>query len=206
MPKNSQCVLCGSVGEVTKDHLPPKSCFPSPKPNNLITVRACKKCNGGRSLLDNKFSLFLSMAAHGQSLEGRRLWAERARALVSNKALMTEVLAVRTESEDRYRFSLDFAQFEPLFQDIFRGLYYREFRDIYPPDKIFDLTFKKQLSPRDFDLIRRLSRGSVGANMFFYGIGRAAEDPTAAAGIISFYGKFAVTGVCAPINHSHQST
>lgn len=206
MPKNSQCVLCGAIGEVTKDHLPPKSCFPSPKPNNLITVRACKNCNGGRSLLDNKFSLFLSIAVHGQSLERKRLWAQRATALASNKALMREVLSLRTEGEDCYRFSLDFVQFKPLFQDIFRGLYFREFREVYPPDKIFDLTFKEKLDSWDLDLIRRLSPGAVGSNILFHGIGRAAEDPAAAAGMISFYGKFAVIGVCVPSRHSNQST
>jgi hypothetical protein len=97
-------------------------------------------------------------------------------------------------------------QFKPLFQDIFRGLYFREFREVYPPDKIFDLTFKEKLDSWDLDLIRRLSPGAVGSNIFFHGIGRAAEDPAAAAGMISFYGKFAVIGVCVPSRHSNQST
>lgn len=42
----SLCVYCTSPAD-TVDHIPPKSLFPKPRPNNLITVPACKLCNHG---------------------------------------------------------------------------------------------------------------------------------------------------------------
>lgn len=40
------CIYCGKKAAGTKDHVPPKSFFPSPRPSNLITVPCCKMCNG----------------------------------------------------------------------------------------------------------------------------------------------------------------
>src|SRR5687767_11681538 len=39
------CVYCGGTADLTDEHGPPKLVFPAPRPNDLITVRACRKCN-----------------------------------------------------------------------------------------------------------------------------------------------------------------
>ena len=39
------CVYCGGNQNLTDEHGPPKLIFPEPRPSNLITVRACTKCN-----------------------------------------------------------------------------------------------------------------------------------------------------------------
>ncbi len=39
-----ECVYCSEPG-ITRDHIPPKGMFPSPRPDNLITVPACEKHN-----------------------------------------------------------------------------------------------------------------------------------------------------------------
>jgi hypothetical protein len=49
------CAICGKSEAVTRDHIPPKGIFPKPLPQDLITVPACKNCNGGDSSLDEKF-------------------------------------------------------------------------------------------------------------------------------------------------------
>jgi hypothetical protein len=44
-PKHiGQCVYCGLVKPLTKDHVPPKCLFPKPLPP-LITVPSCEECN-----------------------------------------------------------------------------------------------------------------------------------------------------------------
>jgi hypothetical protein len=40
------CTYCGNRNATTADHVPPKSFFATPRPNNLITVPCCKICNG----------------------------------------------------------------------------------------------------------------------------------------------------------------
>jgi len=39
------CIYCGNRKATTKDHVPPKCFFPSPRPANLITVPCCEICN-----------------------------------------------------------------------------------------------------------------------------------------------------------------
>ena len=44
-PRNS-CIYCDGDAD-TRDHIPPKSFFPTPRPSNLITVPSCAACNSG---------------------------------------------------------------------------------------------------------------------------------------------------------------
>ena len=48
---------------MTDDHVPPRSFFPPPLPNNLITVRCCKKCNNVFSLDDEAFLIWITSGA-----------------------------------------------------------------------------------------------------------------------------------------------
>ena len=39
------CIYCGERKATTRDHVPPKCFFSTPRPNNLITVPCCEVCN-----------------------------------------------------------------------------------------------------------------------------------------------------------------
>lgn len=39
------CIYCGENEANEKDHIPPKSFFPEPRPSDLITVPSCSECN-----------------------------------------------------------------------------------------------------------------------------------------------------------------
>jgi HNH endonuclease len=39
------CIYCGKKEPNERDHIPPKSFFPEPRPSNLITVPSCSDCN-----------------------------------------------------------------------------------------------------------------------------------------------------------------
>lgn len=40
------CIYCGATEDLTDDRVPPKNLFPRPRPQSLITVLACRACNG----------------------------------------------------------------------------------------------------------------------------------------------------------------
>ncbi len=40
------CVYCRSPQDLTRDHIPPRSFFPKPRPKDLITVPCCSECHG----------------------------------------------------------------------------------------------------------------------------------------------------------------
>ncbi len=67
------CYLCGSTVKLTKDHIPPKNLFPSPKPTNLATVLCCKKCNEKYTLVDESFRIFVSSTLN-RSKAGQWIW------------------------------------------------------------------------------------------------------------------------------------
>jgi hypothetical protein len=39
------CIYCGRNEANERDHIPPQSFFPKPRPSNLITVPSCSECN-----------------------------------------------------------------------------------------------------------------------------------------------------------------
>lgn len=57
---DNKCIYCGSKKDLTRDHVPPKAFFPSPRPNNLITVPSCKKCNNEFGKDDERIRNLLS--------------------------------------------------------------------------------------------------------------------------------------------------
>ena len=59
--KSGECPFCGKWRVITVDHIPPKSLFPNPRPNNLITVPACKECNVDSSRDDEIFRTFMAI-------------------------------------------------------------------------------------------------------------------------------------------------
>ncbi len=54
------CYLCAAGGKLTRDHVPPESFFPDPKPKDLITVPCCRRCNESYSLDDEAFRLWIT--------------------------------------------------------------------------------------------------------------------------------------------------
>ncbi len=61
--KIGECVYCGKIGEVTRDHIPPKGLFAKPYPKNLITVPSCGTCHSNNPKVsqdDEYFRLVVS--------------------------------------------------------------------------------------------------------------------------------------------------
>lgn len=56
------CYLCGEPA-TTREHIPPKSIFPGPRPLDLITVPACESCNRTASKDDEYFRWLVATAA-----------------------------------------------------------------------------------------------------------------------------------------------
>ncbi|MGD0238272.1 MAG: hypothetical protein ABSC55_27530 [Syntrophorhabdales bacterium] len=64
------CALCGKIGQVTREHVPPKNLYLPPRPRNTITVPVCEPCNHGYHLDDEHFRVYVAIGAK----PGTRLW------------------------------------------------------------------------------------------------------------------------------------
>src|ERR1022692_4959843 len=60
--QKKSCAYCGTTDDLTQDHVPPRNLFPKPRPSNLITVLACRKCNGGAAKDDEYFRMRLCLS------------------------------------------------------------------------------------------------------------------------------------------------
>src|SRR5213078_104682 len=55
-----ECVYCGQVLWLTKDHVPPRCIFPPPLPE-LVTVPCCMHCNRSASKDDEYFRMMVAL-------------------------------------------------------------------------------------------------------------------------------------------------
>ena len=55
--------MCANVGEVNREHVPPKNLFLKPRPTNTITVDLCVTCNHGYHLDDEYFRVYIAAGA-----------------------------------------------------------------------------------------------------------------------------------------------
>ena len=76
--RSPQCVYCGATERLTKDHVPPKNIFPTPRPADLITVPACDPCNKSYEKDDEYFRFAITAPVDlGGNPVASRLWKER---------------------------------------------------------------------------------------------------------------------------------
>ena len=80
------CAFCGSNGILSRDHIPPKGLFPSPRPSNLITVKACMQCNNGTKKDDQYFVNILSLDARSDEGASRGVALKSIRGLNDERA------------------------------------------------------------------------------------------------------------------------
>lgn len=59
--RKGECVYCGKLRQLTRDHIPPKSLFGTPRPNNLISIPCCRNCNEDASKDDEYFKNSLAL-------------------------------------------------------------------------------------------------------------------------------------------------
>jgi hypothetical protein len=72
----ASCAYCGVSPATTRDHVPPKSIFWKPYPDNLTAVPCCIDCNRKWSPLDEEFRTALSILAGVNTAGTQRLWTE----------------------------------------------------------------------------------------------------------------------------------
>lgn len=83
---NMKCYLCGSQQGLTEDHVPAKTFFPKPRPNNLIWVPCCESCHRPLSTDDEAFRTWAMSAKTNNLAAGRLLEQGVLRKTISSSA------------------------------------------------------------------------------------------------------------------------
>ena len=199
------CIYCASIENPAPDHVPPKSIFPKPRPNDLITVPSCLRCNKGFEKDDEYFKMSLGMRADIEHAPGAsalaqqvmRAWDRdeakdftafvhstlRIRPILDNEG--REVGRITGQEIDSQRIGL-------VVRRIAKGLYFHEYRKPLPSGyrvrgvlyDALDQPFRRRL---EIALLGSTPKG-IAKGAFMYAWKQASDDPGATMWLMLFYG------------------
>ena len=210
----NMCAYCGSTDNLTKDHVPPKNLFPEPRPLDLITVPACKRCHSRTSKDDEYFRLKICMSNDVKSHPAASTVLDtvfrsllRSDAAGLRKQVLSDVRWVNLRTTSglyigrRLGYDVDLNRIRCVVERTIRGLYFEEFGKplglnnevrVYTDGDI-ELQPDDVLEQLKQDVLKPLSTCSlrvIGNNVFSYRHQIAKENPLFSFWFLTFYGGF----------------
>jgi hypothetical protein len=202
--KQELCAYCGNPA-TTRDHIPPQNLFTPPRPDNLITVPACKQCNNGVSDDDEVFRNELSFMAgsFGESAKAGERAQTALRGIRRNKAMLVRTVTSARPVERYTQSGLYLGRgyavpLEPGVQQrvitrIVRGLYWHHFNARLENDAQITLVFIDKRRPHWQEALYTLRSLSPAHRLigdgetFQYLYGRANDDPAFSVWLLIFF-------------------
>jgi hypothetical protein len=224
------CVYCGSVESLEDDHVPPKGIFPKPRPNSLITVRACKSCNHRASKDDEYFRMMLCLSQDvGESPEAQKNWAavfrslERPEAQGMTKAFLGRIHPVQAMTWSgihlgkKIGFDVDLERINRVIARTVRGLYFHEWKQRLPEGYDVAVHCDETLIRLPPDISAEFQRmvilpmasvepKIIAPGVFFYRFLVAEDSPLASAWCMTFYERKTFLAITGPKNPSGSPT
>jgi hypothetical protein len=161
-----KCVYCGLWKETTRDHVPPKSLFPKPRPQVMITVPACVACHDTTTEDDEYFRLMLSMSdktgenpavATIRDAALRSLTKPEAKGLLESFRKWVHPAEARSPSGlylgQRMAFDVDLERLYRVAGRIVRGLFFQETRRTLSPTAIVDVFSDERINQERREVI-----------------------------------------------------
>lgn len=206
--KVGKCYLCGKIGKMSHEHVPPKFLSPKSPDSEFAKISACDKCNSGFSHKESKFRDFLATAsAHkgNKSADDAYTAARRnfqrnpiARLLIGpNKDLKRIVSSIKRQ--DIYTpngiylgtrsaiYASNDLEWKDVLIKIARGLHYLYSGEVIPKDYDFGAKFIQKI---EFpDLYEQCKIRSRAGDFFHFAGGWTKEDPKTGLWYMVFYKK-----------------
>lgn len=208
------CVYCGSNGELTSDHVPPRCVFPlnARKNLNLVTVPACNGCNNGAKLDDEEFKLYVSMAV-GMGNPSRNVLLESVQRTLLNNHRLNRRIAKNTKPVISLSNSLLFPrQYQVTWETdairrvicrTIRGLYWQHNKKNLPPHSNVSIYFPEEVPEEHASsflaFYKRFASGCTQSrignqNEFIYMHRKARDKDECSFWVLLFYERFLVFG------------
>jgi hypothetical protein len=211
---NKECAYCGAVGLVTRDHVPPQGIFSKPRPGNLITVPACKRCHSDETSKDDEYFRLALQVREGidshpdviktrptflRSLQNPRKLGMR-NALLKNIVLMELVTPSGIFIKNQWGIQTDINRLRRVVSRTMKGLFYIHKKHRLPdgydalvcdqdsfqrwPASAIDDFNENMIKP-----ILAQQGFTIGNGVFTYRFGFDKNDPNATCWIFVFYGQ-----------------
>jgi hypothetical protein len=217
-----QCVYCGETGILTDDHIPPQCLFGKPRPNDLIRIPSCIRCNNEASKDDEYFKTILVLKDKaGDHPEAVAIRPSVVRALrKSKKRAFARSLARRSQPISimspvglylgrRMAYNVDLKRLDRVVARITKGLFYSRKGHRVPDgyevhafseSGIRDLT-SAETAQMHRDLIGPVLNNtptSIGRGAMRFWVSFAANDPLVSGWIYEFYADVRFAAVTIP--------
>ena len=201
MVEKSTCIYCGVEDGTTRDHVPPKAFFPKPRPSNLITVPACKKCNKLTEKDEEHFLATFMFGPAGVTQVGKQLWGEKLHRMYEKNQGIRQRIGTSLQKIEfvtphglfvRHGLGvkLERGRLESVVSKIVRGLYFFEYGEALP--SLVEIVTHFVQSPVDMtpveNVVSQLSFGTrQWPGIFEYRFNRVEEKHDTSIWLIRFY-------------------
>ena len=220
--KTGQCVYCGEIKPLTKDHVVAKCLFPRPLPPFMATVPACDDCNAEKSKHDDylRDMLVVDLNTERNKAAQEVLTGKVFRSAETNRSSVIRAAKSRGKFESVYSdggiylgrgfsFPIDGERVNHIFSLIVRGLYHHRTKLYLPQDCKFDV---RRLSASDFyktwDEIQRIGYNGpfgLGEDIFTFIFIYSAEEPAISFWWMWFYDSICVFIKTTPSNYDIET-
>jgi hypothetical protein len=182
---DGQCAVCGTSGKVTLEHVPPRSCFPKPRPKPL-PIYTCQTCNGDSSSEDEHLKTFLGATATNYSPKGKALKEGFIKTITHNKKLLRKILSGKLTDQvydehgkpkpDVVNLTWDMRSMIPLWNKMARCLYFHVYQEVLPQVVVMDQPILQKAAALDQRIAHLMQKDSVGNDSeFTFGLMRSVE-------------------------------
>lgn len=181
-----KCAYCCISDGTTNDHVPPKVCFPAPRPNNLITVPACQACNNSFSAADGVFATYLGLAVGWDSPATQRLHDSNKKVVRNNGRLRAQLIegsrSVRVPRADGLSEEMRIMRFtdpahELTLKRTIRGLHHHVFNRPLPVEVPITVSVRPMPMPAElYAQWRKMPGGAIGNEGQFHYRYQMAKD------------------------------
>lgn len=206
------CGYCGVENPATRDHVVPRSLFPSPRPSDLITIPACNACNGSFAEDEERFRVVLSLQMGTDSEAANRVWQDAQRSVTHNDRLRRELVKGMRRTQLRTLsglylgeadvFSWSREVYDPIISKITRGLFFKHFNSPLPDQEISRrFVFKHADHLRD---IEWSGCDSIANGAFRYWYAKASDHLTASIWVYLFHNTLLVGAAVSDFSEANQ--
>ncbi len=213
-----QCVYCGAFEADTFDHIPPKGIFSQPRPNNLITVPACRQCHNDETSKDDEYFRLALQVRDGidthpdvikarptllRSLQNPRKLGMR-NALLKNIVLTELVTPSGIFIKKQLAIQTDMKRLSRVMSRTMKGLFYHHNKYRLPDGydaRVIDQDSFQKWPANDREVYEKMINQilarpgvTIGNGVFTYRFGFNTNDPNDTCWIFVFYGQAGFLG------------
>ena len=207
--KPQLCAICGKKPATTRDHIPPKGIFSTPRPGDLITVPACFPCNNNANVHDEAFRTYLSLHVGTDTDETTKLWKQHAsRSVQRNPRLKAQIVATMRDTDVYTKGGIylrsetiatwDSDAHDAIIERTIRGLYYHHFNDILANKVRIRVHWLKRIPKEIYEMSLEWPGNNIGDTAFIYKYGRAEDNELLSVWVMQFYEKHFASGYTEP--------